>query len=243
MIVEYLGNGSSGNSTYVDNGATSILIDMGIAVKRTKPVNGGILISHDHIDHCGTVNRYMRKYGKSGIRTIVSSAFYPGTFVEEQYITRVNFFKERPFFIKTMEVLACGLWHDTPNFFFILDKKYLHLTDTGKIPITFLYQIQQNPIEVIYLESNYDEELMELSEYDEFLKYRIKSRIGHLSNQTVLSFLTKNEKSLTKVKHIVLGHLSEVTNTVEKLTELISNLPESLRTKIIIGTEGMRLEF
>lgn len=243
MIIEYIGNGSSGNCTYVEDKGTSILIDNGLSLKKIPHViNGAMVLTHEHKDHCSGVDRYMRKYQmKSGISTIVDTSFFSKGKVEEKFITKIDF-RLGVFTVKNMEILPCGLWHDTPAFYFIINNKYLHLTDTGALPPTVLYHIKNKPIDLLYLETNYDEELIDSCEYDTFLKVRIKSRIGHLSNQKVMKFLSENQIDLIKIKKIALGHISENTNSLEKINSLISELPSEIREKVVIATEGTKIE-
>jgi len=234
--VKYIGNGSSGNSTLVVDGKDSILIDNGLPLKRVPEVNAGILISHKHSDHILGVERYFRKYG---IRAIVDKGFY----IEDRVKTDLQFENFREiFYIKSFKVQAFDVWHDEPCFGFIINDRYIHLTDTGHIPFTLVNHIENNPIELLYVESNYDEDLIDASNYGPDLKARIKGKMGHLSTQHVLSFLAKNEDTLKKVKTIIVGHLSERTNNEELLQSRIDAMEsEELRAKIIIGKENTEI--
>lgn len=242
--IVYLGNGSSGNSTYFTDGTTSVLIDNGLPLKKIPyQVNGGILVTHVHVDHMDGVEKYIRKYGqKSGIRAIVDRSYFMENKVDPKYLDYKDFVSGLPFDVGTLTVRPIGLWHDEVCFSFMLNNRYIHVTDTGKIPCTVLHQLETNPIEIFYVESNYDEEMMEESDYDSYLKWRIKSRIGHLSNQYVIEFLNKNKCKFEKVQHIILGHLSHNTNSVDKLKQRMQeSLDEEIRKKVTIGEEGTKI--
>lgn len=245
MKVVYLGNGSTGNSTYYSDGTTSILVDNGLALKRIPfEVNGGILITHSHVDHCDGVDRYMRKYrAKNGISCIVDRSFSVEHRIDPSYLEYKDFISGDEFYINTISVKPIGLWHDEPCFAFLINKEYLHLTDTGHIPFTIEHHLKNNPIKLFYVESNYDEEYIEESDYDAFLKYRIKSRHGHLSNQHVISYLNKHVDLLRSVEKIAIGHLSDNTNTEERVEELLkSNLNPELLEKVVISKEGTTID-
>ena len=61
------------------------------------------------------------------------------------------------------------------------------------------------------LESNHDQELLRNCEYPWVLKTRISSSYGHLSNDDASALL--QEISHGDLQHVVLGHLSEHSNT------------------------------
>ena len=246
MRVVFLGNGSSGNATYFTDDTTSILIDNGLPLKRIPyEINGAILLTHSHIDHCEGVNRYIKKHkAKTGISCIVDKAFVCEHRVSSEYIQYQDFISGNEFMVGTINVKPIGLWHDEVCFAFMINKSYIHLTDTGKVPFTIARYIEENPIKLFYIESNYDEQLIDESDYDTFLKQRIKSRYGHLSNQHVIDYLNKHVDILQKVETIVLGHLSDNTNNKERLLELVnSNLNKTLLDKVTIGTEGTEIAF
>ena len=63
------------------------------------------------------------------------------------------------------------------------------------------------------IESNHDEVMLMDGPYPRFLKERVISDKGHLSNKTTANYLKKIIGSNTK--NIVLAHLSETNNTEE----------------------------
>src|SRR5690606_30320318 len=69
--------------------------------------------------------------------------------------------------------------------------------------------------DVLLLESNYDEEMLERGRYSYYLKNRIRSGWGHISNHTALQLFLEHRTS--RLKHLILGHLSAENNTVEKV--------------------------
>ena len=63
------------------------------------------------------------------------------------------------------------------------------------------------------IETNHDEEMLMNGPYPRFLKERVISDYGHLSNYTTAKYLKKIVGPNTK--NIVLAHISEVNNTKE----------------------------
>lgn len=238
MKITYLGNGSSGNSTHVSDGTTSILIDNGLPLKKVSQVNGGILVTHGHSDHISGIERYCKKYN---VKAIIDPSFMLEEKINELFLQEKNF--REGFSIGTLRVQPFDVWHDVPCYGFIINEEYIHLTDTGKIPFTLIRHIEKNNIKVLYIESNYDEDLMENSSYDPLLIARIKGPSGHLSNQDVTAFIEKNSNILDKLENIVIGHLSESNNTPEILQKRIDeNITTSIKNKVIIGKEETNIE-
>ena len=66
---------------------------------------------------------------------------------------------------------------------------------------------------LVFLESNYDRQMLLNSHYPYYIKKRIESKLGHLSNDDATEFI----KYLIdhNVKKFILGHLSQNNNTPE----------------------------
>jgi phosphoribosyl 1,2-cyclic phosphodiesterase len=73
----------------------------------------------------------------------------------------------------------------------------------------------------LFLETNYDEKMLWDGSYPYFLKKRVASSVGHLSNDQALELL-KNHAG-TELKIVMLSHISKENNTPE--TALQSMLP------------------
>jgi phosphoribosyl 1,2-cyclic phosphodiesterase len=71
-----------------------------------------------------------------------------------------------------------------------------------------------------FLESNYDEEMLENGNYPFYLKKRISGNMGHLSNRQALQlFLLHRSSSLS---HLVLSHLSRENNSPQLVQKLFA---------------------
>jgi phosphoribosyl 1,2-cyclic phosphodiesterase len=75
---------------------------------------------------------------------------------------------------------------------------------------------------IIFLESNHDINMLENGPYPPYLKKRIASDKGHLSNYVAALLLL--EHATPCLKHVILSHLSENNNTGELAVKTIKNL-------------------
>ncbi|EIA23365.1 Metallo-beta-lactamase family protein [Candidatus Arthromitus sp. SFB-2] len=74
-----------------------------------------------------------------------------------------------------------------------------------------MYNIKDS--DVILIESNYNEDMLRLSNYPYFLKERILSDHGHLSNEECALTIVKLAE--ISYKRVILGHLSITSNFPE----------------------------
>ncbi|NIU87214.1 MAG: MBL fold metallo-hydrolase, partial [Nitrosopumilaceae archaeon] len=85
------------------------------------------------------------------------------------------------------------------------------VTDIGSV--TSLVKERLKGSNILLLEYNHDEEILQYSHYPWDLKQRIKGRLGHLSNTQGSELL--DELCHGGLKHVILGHLSQVNNKPE----------------------------
>src|SRR6476620_5852911 len=83
-----------------------------------------------------------------------------------------------------------------------------------------------------FLEANYDEEMLSTGKYPYYLKQRIRSINGHLSNNAALQLFTSHKSS--GMSHLVLSHLSKNNNRPELVQQLFNE--HAGDTKIIIAS-------
>lgn len=83
------------------------------------------------------------------------------------------------------------------------------LTDTGVI--TKEMHGYAGKTDILFLEANYSEELLMTGPYPGFLKNRISSDKGHLSNDDAIEFLNSMKKSTPDM--VYLCHLSDSNNS------------------------------
>ena len=222
-----LASGSSGNCYYIGTTSYGILIDAGIGVRQIKKTlkdNGidfekiqALLVTHDHADHIKSVGSLGESYC---IPVYASEQVHDGIrrsrFVEEVLIQyRRVIEKEMPFYIRDFKITAFEVPHDSSdNVGYAIeykDRVFVIVTDAGHITDTIRnYVLKAN---YLVIEANYDEEMLKSGMYPAFLKERVSSSSGHLSNRYTAEFLATNYQST--LRYIWLCHLSRDNNHPE----------------------------
>jgi len=222
-----LASGSSGNCYYLGTPEFGVLIDAGIGIRTIKKVLkdksieftriAGILITHDHADHIKTVGCLGEKYNIPIYTTeMVHKGIEKSRYVEEVlYQSKRVIEKEIPFFIKDFKITAFEVPHDsTDNVGYYIeyaDQRFTIATDVGHITDTITkYLCKANRL---ILEANYDEEMLKFGSYPSFLKERVSSPTGHLSNREAAEFLATHY--VPELKDVWLCHLSRDNNHPE----------------------------
>lgn len=233
MIFCSLYSGSSGNSIFVGNNNSKVLIDAGMSGKHIENAlkeieenpNGldGIFITHEHIDHIKGVGVLSRKYNIPIYANAETWDKLKGTIgnVKEENIKIITNNKIE---IKDMLITRFDIPHDAvkPSGYTveINNKKVGIATDLGH----FTKEISDNikDCEVILLESNHDIEMVKFGPYPYSLKRRILSNVGHLSNEDCGRAII--EIMGDKQKKIILGHLSHNNNYPDLAYETVKNI-------------------
>jgi phosphoribosyl 1,2-cyclic phosphodiesterase len=135
-------------------------------------------------------------------------------YMDETSIIAVGDFIIKPFSTKHDAKHSLGFIIEEPATATVL----CHMTDTGSISKTMRERTKE--CNAFYIEADYDEAMLaDYEEYDQFLKDRISSNFGHLSNTQALEYLLTYD--LDKVKHVIVGHISPRTNSPEKIMERV----------------------
>ncbi len=222
-----LASGSSGNCYYIGTKDYGILIDAGIAVrtikKGLKDVGIGmetiraVFITHDHADHIKAVGSLGEKlnipiYATAHIHDGINKSY---CMTEKLHSSAHYIVKNQPIQLEDFQIEAFEVPHDgTDNVGYCIEidhKVFAFLTDLGEItPIA-----AQNICKANYLiiEANYDEEMLKMGPYPQYLKERIASHTGHMSNTATAEFLANNINE--HLKFIWLCHLSKDNNHPE----------------------------
>jgi len=218
-----LQSGSNGNCIYVEAGGVKLLFDAGINGKQAETrlaAHGldireidALIISHDHGDHVRHAGVYQRKFGLPLYltRKTHDAAVRRHPLGE---LSDVRFFSSDGIFqFDGVTVEAISTPHDASDgvaFVISSGRKRLGImTDLGHVfdglPETF------ESLDAVFLESNYDPEMLERGVYPAFLKKRIKGPRGHLSNIEAAELLKATSGS--RLKWACLSHLSEQNNS------------------------------
>ena len=84
-------------------------------------------------------------------------------------------------------------------------------TDLGYMPELVKHHLRE--ADFLILESNHDLDMLKVGPYPWYIKQRVMSRTGHLSNSVVSDFLADSDVFDGRARHLVLAHLSEQNNT------------------------------
>ncbi|MDD5888179.1 MAG: MBL fold metallo-hydrolase [bacterium] len=221
MKVQVIASGSKGNCTIVLCEKTNLIIDMGISyltLKKSLEENSlsfddfaGILVTHCHKDHISGLSSLIKK---TNIKVYIPEKMYDSL---KEYVPLENCqFIDDNFTINDLNVELIHTSHDAPSsvgyIFSYQNKSLVYVTDTGYINRRYLAKMTEKDAYII--ESNHDEIMLMDGPYPRFLKERVISDQGHLSNNTTAKYLKKIIGQNTKT--IILAHLSETNNT-EKL--------------------------
>ncbi len=215
---------SKGNSSFIGNPDAGILIDAGVSFKRLSnalKVNSidikaikGIFITHPHTDHVGGLKTLTNKTGIPvfGQRETLSEIIEKGMISANSDIYELDV----PAAIAGMEVKCFDTPHDTTrscgyHITFEDGRKCAVCTDLGHVTETVDKSISD--CDLVLLEANYDPQMLQEGPYPYYLKERIMSDCGHLSNQCCGTQVRKLISNGTT--RIILGHLSQENNTPE----------------------------
>ncbi len=214
-------SGSSGNSTLISDGKTTLLADCGLSCKSLEAALAkigisatdidGLLITHEHSDHIKGAGVVSRKYNLPIFATAKTHECMNVGEIDSKNIKYIS--PDIDFEIKTIGVKPFSIPHDAANpvgyNFFFGEKKLSLATDIGKMN-DYIFDHLKGSIAVL-LESNHDIAMLKFGRYPQVLKKRILGDFGHLSNADAAQTVLELVKSGTK--HIMLGHLSNENNT------------------------------
>ena len=224
-----INSGSNGNAYYVGTMDEGVLIDAGISCRETEKRMArlgiqmqaikALFISHEHADHISGIPALSKKYelpvylSKGSLNGLplplpegASRILVHGDQTNEAGMTITSFTK----------------WHDANEpLSFVITRKDIHVgifTDIGEACSNLRHYSKQ--CHAMLLESNYCDDMLEKGRYTANLKKRIRGKEGHLSNDKALELYLASKTP--HLKHLVLGHLSQNNNTMEKVIATFS---------------------
>ncbi len=218
MKFQSLASGSKGNCSIVISDNTKIIIDLGIShlqLKRKLEKNklkvddfAAILITHCHNDHIKGLSSTL-KHNKINVYAPVDMIKELSELIPKERIVAIPV----EYNIGDFDINYIKTSHDADySVGYILtcnNKSIVYVTDTGYINRKYFKRIKGK--EIYLIESNHDEEMLMNGPYPYYLKQRVISDKGHLSNETTAKYL--KELVGDKTKYVFLAHLSEKNNT------------------------------
>lgn len=218
MLVSVLASGSKGNSTLIKTDKVNILVDAGMnlnylkeklleADTRLEDINY-IFLTHTHKDHIGALSSILKKYN-------------PVVCVGKKMFLDLDCLKENNDVIILVDDLELGdikielikTSHDSSESFGYVfsnaESSLVYITDTGYINGKYFDKLKNKKMYI--MESNHDVEMLMHGKYPAWLKQRVLSDKGHLSNKSSSFYLSKLIGENTN--YVVLAHLSHENNT------------------------------
>lgn len=229
--VQVLASGSKGNCTWIASEKTQLLVDAGLSgleISRRLEKAGGkpknidaIIVTHEHRDHVGSLGVLSRRYNLPIFitRDTLSSLPPRTTPLFETFLFQAG----KSFRLGDLQIHPFSVPHDAadPVGFTIknANSSIGICTDLGMSTKLVLNCLKN--CNAVIIEANHDTDLLLNGPYPWYLKQRISSNHGHLSNSDSVA-LIKDIHSL-ELKYLILAHLSETNNNPEIVQQLFSN--------------------
>jgi len=218
-----LGSGSSGNSYAFFDGRSTLLIDQGYSLVELKrrmeavaiPFSSvvGLCVTHLHPDHIRGVGTFARRTGLpvyfSEEMPVKEPVVFSRMDMPQNVVRLVPFRVSFPVGPFTMRCFPTS--HDSGGSvgWTIVQggQRLMLLSDTGVCSPE--EQEEASNADILFLEANYDVEMLAKGPYPPALKRRIAGKWGHLSNDQAISFLAE---SGFHGSHVYFVHLSDTNN-------------------------------
>lgn len=220
-----LRSGSSGNAVFIESGSTALLVDAGINGKTVakalsdldfdpRDLNG-ILITHEHSDHIAGVGVLARRYH---LPIFVNMETYMAMYdqigkIDENLVNIIDPGKD--YAIGDLAFRCFDISHDTVRPVGYRVKTAAGdvsvCTDTGFVSSQLMAELAGS--KAVFIESNYDDDMLQTGGYPYFLKRRISGERGHLSNSDSAEVIRRLIRAGSE--YFVLSHLSKDNNIPE----------------------------
>ena len=250
MKFNVISSGSKGNITYVETEQSKIFIDAGISIKEIKERTtieladiDAIFITHEHTDH---VNHLIRIAKASGAVVYMEQKSF------DAYVSKIRDARDtllgikfvfieanKKYRIKDMIIYTLLLSHDTKSCLgYIVSNginSMAYITDTGFLPIPYIEVLKR--VDALVIEANHDIEMLNNSSRPWYLKERILSVKGHMSN-VICGQIVNSILSSRKLKVLVLAHLSEECNTEElAIDTVLGSIEQEYLPKLFVARQ------
>lgn len=233
LQIASINSGSNGNCYYVGTEKTAVLIDAGISCRETiRRMDQlgleidrvkAIFISHEHSDHISGLPVLAKKYA---LPVYITESTQRSGRLSLDPSRLFRFQSEENIPIGDLHVLPFRKYHDAADpHSFVVSTAGTHvavLTDIGQICEKVIHYFKQ--CHAVFLESNYDKDMLMNGAYPLHLKKRISDGEGHLSNAEALNLFRQNRHP--ELQHLILSHLSQNNNDPKRVEQLFTPFME-----------------
>ncbi|MEJ2728952.1 MAG: MBL fold metallo-hydrolase [Deltaproteobacteria bacterium] len=206
LAVCVLASGSKGNAIYISDGFSAILIDAGLSATEI-------------------------------IRRLKSRGLNPKGLTGKSVHEIRTFNSGLPFEINNLTVLPFAVSHDAadPVGFTIAQNgsRIGVATDLGTATPNLKETLKQ--CHLLILEANHDPDMLITGPYPWYLKRRIRSRSGHLSNGQSKRLLMQLQHQ--DLEHVILAHLSQTNNAPQKVLAEISGALTRCKPRLTVASQ------
>lgn len=240
-----IASGSNGNCYYIGNEKDAVLIDAGLSTKqillrmRERNLNPlkikAVFITHEHSDHLSGARVFAKKMH---VPVYMTSKTYYGAYRNQR--------PDYPKFFNPGDIIDVGEFsihsflknHDAtePCSFRVQykNKSIGVFTDIGEPCDNVKSHLQM--CDGLFLETNYDEKMLWEGSYPYFLKQRVSSGVGHLSNMQALELLQNHANE--NLKCVFLSHISKENNSPEIAHQSMHSLISKFDVKVTSRNEA-----
>jgi len=239
LYLASLNSGSNGNCYYIGNGREAVLVDAGISCRETERrmkrlgLDIGqvraVFISHEHTDHTRGVEVLSRKHR---IPVYITGTTHRNSRLRLDPQLVKPFAAGSPVHVGDLRVDPFPKKHDAsePHSFTISLNGITAgvFTDIGAACEHVQHHLGR--CHAVFLESNYDEGMLDRGRYPLYLKRRIKGEEGHLSNIQALELFLNHRPP--EMQLLVLSHLSAENNHPQLVEELFKRHSDGVRVEV-----------
>lgn len=247
LYIASLNSGSNGNCYYIGTDKESVLIDAGIPCRETErrmrrlglslSTVKAIFISHEHDDHIRGLDVLSKRYQ---LPVYISAATRQQLRLPlEPHLARTMNTRE-PVNTGALTITPFPKTHDAVDpCSFVVSSPTVRVgvfTDLGHVCEGLIHHFRL--CHAAFLETNYDEQLLDQGRYPHFLKNRIRGGQGHLSNRQALDLFAQHRPAY--MSHLLAAHLSRDNNRPELVRSLFEQ--EAGGTRIVIASRDQETE-
>lgn len=248
-----LGSGSSGNAYLLYTDTDCIMIDCGVGIRLLKKhlhnyglqlsMIRNLLVTHDHADHIKavgalSVDHNIPVYATKEVHDGITRNWCVKRKVGAEMVRYIN--KGETIQVGEFQVTPFAVPHDSNDcvgyFVECEGVKFTLVTDCGHITDEIRQYVRR--ANYLVIEANHEPEKLAAGPYPQYLKDRISSPSGHLSNAECAETIAT--EATPELKYVWLCHLSDENNHPELARKTIETILRS--HGLIVGKDfGMEV--